>query len=204
MKDFYDRKKADACPYKIGDKVWLEGTNLSTTRPSKKLNDKCYGPFTIEKKEGPSSYQLTLPPTWKKIHPIFNESLLTPFHKPQFPSQQLPEWPPPVLVNSEEEYKVKEVLDSRMHQRKLQYLVKWKGYSNHVDWTWEPEENLKNSPKLIKVFHTLHPNTPRHIPTTLRFHHILKDNIPVFIPRCLCFSTGQIFDWEDGVFKQHN
>ena len=204
MKDFYDRKKADACPYKIGDKVWLEGTNLSTTHPSKKLNDKCYGPFPIEKKEGPSSYRLMLPPTWKKIHPVFNESLLTPFHKPQFPSQQLPEWPPPVLVNSEEEYKVKEVLDSRMHQRKLQYLAKWKGYSNHVDWTWEPEENLKNSPKLIKVFHTLHPNAPQHIPTTLRFHHILKDNIPVFIPHCLCFSTGQIFDWEDGVFKQHN
>src|SRR6266436_2863553 len=31
MKKFYDRKKSDSCEYSIGSKVWLEGTNITTT-----------------------------------------------------------------------------------------------------------------------------------------------------------------------------
>jgi len=40
MKKFYDRKKGNAQEYSIGDKVWLEGKNITTTHPSKKLGDK--------------------------------------------------------------------------------------------------------------------------------------------------------------------
>jgi len=47
MKKFYDRKKSDSREYSIRDKVWLEGMNITTTRPSKKLGDKRYGPFVI-------------------------------------------------------------------------------------------------------------------------------------------------------------
>jgi hypothetical protein len=36
--------------------------------------------------------------------------------------------PPPTLVDGEEEYEVKEILDSRMCYNCLEYLVKWKGY----------------------------------------------------------------------------
>ena len=31
MKTFYDKKQADACNYNKGDKVWLEGFNITTT-----------------------------------------------------------------------------------------------------------------------------------------------------------------------------
>ena len=61
----------------------------------------------------------TLPLTWKKIHPVFNESLLTPHKQPKFPSQQQPGKQPPVIVNDAEEYEVEEILDSHMYQRKL-------------------------------------------------------------------------------------
>ena len=115
MKRFYDHKKNDAQKYSVGDKVWLEGANITTTHPSKKLGDKGYSPFIIEKKEGNSTYHLTVPPTWKKIHPMFNESLLMPYKQPEFPSQQQPDKPPPIIVNNEEEYKVEEILDSRMY-----------------------------------------------------------------------------------------
>ncbi len=37
MKRFYDKKQTELVEYKEGDKVWLEGTNLSTNRPMKKL-----------------------------------------------------------------------------------------------------------------------------------------------------------------------
>ena len=66
----------------------------------------------IEKKEGHLAYCPTLPPTWKKIHPVFNESLLTPYKQPKFPSQQQPDKPPPIIVNDTEEYEVEEILDS--------------------------------------------------------------------------------------------
>ncbi len=70
--------------YKEGNKVWLEGTNISTDRPMKKLNDNRFGPFKVIKKVGTSSYKLQIPYTWKSIHPVFNEALLTPYHEPQF------------------------------------------------------------------------------------------------------------------------
>ena len=40
MKCNYDRKKGETQEYKIGDKVWLEGTNITTDQPIKKLDRK--------------------------------------------------------------------------------------------------------------------------------------------------------------------
>ena len=40
MKKYYDRSRLPAHPYKVGDKVYLEGINLSISRPVAKLSDK--------------------------------------------------------------------------------------------------------------------------------------------------------------------
>jgi hypothetical protein len=96
MKRNYDKKKGDSWEYAPGDKVWLEGTNITTDRPIKKLDDKRHGPFIVDKKVGESSYRLKLPATWKKIHATFNEKYLSPFIPAQFPSQKQPDPPPPI------------------------------------------------------------------------------------------------------------
>ena len=74
------------------------------------------------------NYRLELPTRWS-IHPVFHIDLLTPYHKTltHGPNYQRP---PPELVDGEEEYEVKNILDSRHFGRgqRLQYLVKWKGY----------------------------------------------------------------------------
>ena len=116
--------------FKIGEKVWLEGRNLKSDRPSIKLAAKRYGPFKITKVLSPITYQLQLPLSWK-IHDVFHVDLLTPYKETTIHGPNFIE-PPPDLIDGEEEYEVEAILDSRRSGRghKLQYLIKWKGYSD--------------------------------------------------------------------------
>ena len=45
IKWFHDHKVCPPIEYKPGDLVLLEATNIKTEQPSKKVDNKCYGPF---------------------------------------------------------------------------------------------------------------------------------------------------------------
>ena len=79
-------------------------------RPSKKLDQKRYGPFTIKEEIGQGAYRLELPEGWA-IHDVFNEDLLTCCRKVEFTSQCKDLAPPPDIINEEEEYEI-EVKDN--------------------------------------------------------------------------------------------
>ena len=57
------------------------------------------------------------------------------------PGQQQ-EPPPPIEIDGEEEYTIEQILNARIYRRRLQFLVKWRGYENPDDNTWEPEERM--------------------------------------------------------------
>jgi hypothetical protein len=59
------------------------------------------------------------------------------------------------MIEGEEQYEVEAVRAHRHHRRKLQYLIKWKGYPES-DNTWEPVDNVQ-APLLIRKYHEVHP-----------------------------------------------
>jgi hypothetical protein len=168
--------------------------NISTERPSQKLEDRRYGPFPIKQKIGESAYELTLATTWRGIHPVFNESLLTPFWPPKFPSQQKPPPPPPIQIQGDLHYEVNFIWDSRLRRGKLQYLVHWKGYPREEE-TWEPVSNITAAKDAVRDFHRAHPNAPR--PTNTRQLKFVPITVDDSVP---CNTTKQVFHWTKGKF----
>ncbi len=127
--------------YQIGDLMWLEGCHLRTNQPAAKLAPRRHGPFKVIQVMSAVNYRLKLPTQWS-IHPVFHMDLLTPYretvtHGPNY------ECLPLDLVNGEEEYEVKKILDSQQLSRRhqLQYLVKWKGYPDSNN-QWVNKEDV--------------------------------------------------------------
>jgi len=87
------------------------------------------------------------------LHPVFNVVKLSPAPDDPIVGRcwNLP--PPLELVDGEEEYVVKKILNSRMFRWKLQYLVKWEGYKIEGN-TWEYSENLNHTLEKVMEFHT--------------------------------------------------
>jgi hypothetical protein len=88
-------------PFKEGDKVWLEGTNLKLPYEMPKLSPRQYRPFRVAPKILDMAYQLELPEGWK-IHSMFHISLLTPYKKTEAHGPNFIK-PPPEVIEEEQE-----------------------------------------------------------------------------------------------------
>ena len=60
MKRYYDRRRTLAPVFNLGDKVFLDASDIRTTRPSQKLSHRWLGPFVVEWRIGPMAYRLKL------------------------------------------------------------------------------------------------------------------------------------------------
>src|SRR5258707_12504550 len=136
MKQYYDQRHQSAPEYKVGDKVWLSLQNYSDC-PMKKLNHKWAGPFAITKVISPAAIKLCLSAWAKNIHPIISVSIICPYIPDEIAECPQPLQPGPIMVDNQEEYEVKEILDSRFRGGKLWYLVKLVGWA-HLANMWLP------------------------------------------------------------------
>jgi len=78
----------------------------------------------------------------KKLHPVFNVVKLSAAPNDPIPGRKPLTPPPPIVVNGELEWEVEEVLDSRWHWRRFQFLIKWKGFSREHN-SWEVASDVK-------------------------------------------------------------
>jgi hypothetical protein len=69
---------------------------------------------------------------------------------------------PPVEVEGEMEFEVEEVVNARLQRGKLEFLVKWEGYTPDHN-TWEPEEHLKNAKEKVDRFYKKNPGAPQKL-----------------------------------------
>ena len=90
-----------------------------------------------------------------KIHNVFHVFLLEPGRSRDGTEMA----PPPVIINDKEEYEVEEILDSRYHYEKIQYLVKWLGYPPS-DNQRAPAGDVAQSQDLLDLFHKIYPDKP--------------------------------------------
>jgi hypothetical protein len=86
----------------------------------------------------------------RKVHNAFHGSLLLPYYETKEHGHNFAE-PPPKLIEGQPEWEVEDILNSRQYRCKLQYLIKWKGYSEAHN-SWELKENV-DAPALLTSFH---------------------------------------------------
>ncbi|CAJ0950051.1 unnamed protein product, partial [Ranitomeya imitator] len=128
---FANRRRCVGPRLRVGDLVWLSSRYVPMEVSSPKFKPRFIGPYKISEVINPVSFRLALPDSFA-IHNVFHRSLLRRYVAPVVPSVDPPA---PVLVEEELEYVVEKILDSRISRRKLQYLVKWKGYGQE-DNSW--------------------------------------------------------------------
>jgi len=147
--------------------VMLNCKNLSIKRPMEKLDHRMFGPFVVQCKVGSRAYEIELPERGD-IHPVFNVSLLKPYHEDPVGRPQKMILTPDI-VDNEPSYVVAEVVDSRWYgnhkskfpHRFVQYMVAWEGYSPEEN-SWEPFEMLEEpAMQAVQQFHERYLSKPK-------------------------------------------
>lgn len=73
---FYNAGRRVADVFSQGDLVWLSRRNLKTSRPFSKLDVRRVGPFPVDHMVGTNTVKLLLPAEYRRLHPVFDISLI--------------------------------------------------------------------------------------------------------------------------------
>jgi hypothetical protein len=144
--------------------VYLDASDIQTTRPSRKLSHCRLGPFPVERRVSRNAYRLRLPFSMRRLHPVFNVVKLTPSPADLIAGRHLMLPPPPEVIEGEEEYLVEKILDSKMFRGRLKFKIKWEGYGpEHDSWEYATEVH---APERVLEFYQKNPAAPREIRAT--------------------------------------
>ena len=132
-----------------------------------RISEKYLGPYDIIAQPGTHSFMLQLPEHMHAIHPVFHVSQLEPEILNQIPNRVQPA-PPPIEIDDELEYKIAEILDSKIdncRKCKLLYFVCWTGYEGtDEENSWLPATELDHAQEIVSDFHARYPHKPGPLP----------------------------------------
>ena len=130
--------------YKINEKIYLQTDNIKIKRASKNLNHHSIESFMIKRNIKNLSYELDLLKNMR-VHSVFYAFML------QLCDQFILLQTQATLIELDEEYEVERILDKKMINETVHYLVKWKRY-NISESTWESKMNLRNCVWMLQQF----------------------------------------------------
>ena len=123
IKKYVDRKREEAGEYKEGNLVMLSNKDLKYQmigRRTEKLTERFVGPYKIKKVVLLNAVELELPNT-VKIHSVVNVSRIQRYIE-QVEGQRK-EQPAPVIIEGEEKWEIKRILNKQWIRGKNKYLV---------------------------------------------------------------------------------
>lgn len=139
-------RRSDTSAFSVGDKAYVSTGSLRFPPGSfGKFLPKFVGPFAITAADASTStYTLALPPHLT-IHPRIHASKLRPHYASdavRFPSLSYPE-PPPIVGATDSpdaQWEVEKIVGDRLVRGRVQYKVRWVGYSAASDEWIDGEE----------------------------------------------------------------
>jgi len=153
QKKYADQNRREV-EFEVGEKVLLSTANLNNEQRAPKLLPRFVGPFRVVRRIGPVAYELSLPPSLSRVHPVFHVSKLKKYRdgQQQFPNRKYDDRPlPELLDNGEEAWEVKEIVGKRVRGGRTEYLVLWCGYPEY-EKTWEPISSLKYAREAVRAY----------------------------------------------------
>ncbi len=149
QKQFTNVHRQHALKYAINDLIWLDARNLMIHRLSKKLSNKFEKSFRIIKIVNSHSYQLKLLDDWfcfdvfhtYLLHSVINDFLFKQISLASF-----------LIVFVEEvlNWKMNEILNFRIKNSQLEYLIKWTEIEEN---SWVKFANVMNVIEVMNVYH---------------------------------------------------
>lgn len=148
-----DKKHIKSKDFNVDDCIYLFTQNLQSWQPLKKIRTQVCGSLSHQThyQGGVRFAQISL----RRIHPVFHCSLLkTKITSPL--KSELPHPPEPLMIEGEQHFEVRDILDSCRHWGKFQYLVAWKDFPESQN-EWVDQHHVKST-RFLKCFHNQYPD----------------------------------------------
>ena len=142
-----------AITFAPGDFVLMHTKNLPIKVPgSHKLKPLWVSPFRVVRTIDTNAYELDLPATLDRLHPVFNVSVFKRYEG------QILSPPDPIELDTGPEFQVEAILRHRWVGRrrsKLEFPMPFLGYdSSHNEWL--PALHLANAPHILTAYKASH------------------------------------------------
>ena len=159
QEQFANANRKPSPAYKVGDWVFLDMRNITSSRPTEKLSEKWSGRYKITKKVNSHAYKLALPFEHERKHDVFHVTHLRPApHNPLPGQRQAPAPPIAIDETGQKLWGIEAITNSKRQGGQFWYYITWRG--DEEAQTWEPLVNVVNSHAARELYKKAFPKKP--------------------------------------------